>query len=58
MGFSEFSGLRNSASLPFSRKSSEDFLSVIAFQTSAVSVTQFLNSSISVALNDRLTNGC
>ncbi|KAJ4729607.1 Glyceraldehyde-3-phosphate dehydrogenase [Melia azedarach] len=36
MGFSEFSGLRNSASLPFSRKSSEDFLSVIAFQTSAV----------------------
>jgi hypothetical protein len=38
-GLSEFSGLRSSAaSLPFARKTSEDFLSVIAFQTSAVSL--------------------
>ncbi|KAF7819318.1 glyceraldehyde-3-phosphate dehydrogenase A, chloroplastic [Senna tora] len=36
-GFSDFSGLRNSSGyLPFSKKSSEDFHSVIAFQTSAV----------------------
>ncbi|MQL05371.1 hypothetical protein EI015_25110, partial [Escherichia coli] len=36
-GFSEFSGLRNSSGyLPFSRKTSEDLHSVIAFQTSAV----------------------
>ncbi|KDO63477.1 hypothetical protein CISIN_1g013492mg [Citrus sinensis] len=35
-GFSEFSGLRNSASLPFGRKSSDDFHSVIALQTSAL----------------------
>nr|DAD30343.1 TPA_asm: hypothetical protein HUJ06_009194 [Nelumbo nucifera] len=36
-GFSDFSGLRiSSASLPFARKTSDDFLSVIAFQTSAV----------------------
>nr|AHA84230.1 glyceraldehyde-3-phosphate dehydrogenase A [Phaseolus vulgaris] len=36
-GFSDFSGLRSSSSyLPFSRKTSEDFNSVIAFQTSAV----------------------
>lgn len=38
-GLSEFAGLRSSAaSLPFARKTSEDFLSVIAFQTSAVSL--------------------
>lgn len=38
-GFSEFSGLRNSsaASLSFGRRTSDDFFSVIAFQTSAVS---------------------
>ncbi|KAI3866580.1 hypothetical protein MKX03_023792 [Papaver bracteatum] len=38
-GLAEFSGLRNSSasSLPFaSRKSNEDFLSLVAFQTSAV----------------------
>ncbi|RDX79180.1 Glyceraldehyde-3-phosphate dehydrogenase A, chloroplastic [Mucuna pruriens] len=36
-GFSEFSGLRSSSGyLPFSRKTSEDFHSVIAFQTYAV----------------------
>ncbi|KAG2702910.1 hypothetical protein I3843_06G106100 [Carya illinoinensis] len=36
-GFSEFAGLRSSAaSLPFARKTSDDLLSVIAFQTSAV----------------------
>ncbi|KAF6134043.1 hypothetical protein GIB67_038334 [Kingdonia uniflora] len=37
-GMSEFSGLRNtSTSLSFSRKTSDDLLSVIAFQTAAVS---------------------
>ncbi|CBI21236.3 unnamed protein product, partial [Vitis vinifera] len=36
-GFAEFSGLRNSsACLSFNRKTSDDFLSVVAFQTSAV----------------------
>ncbi|MED6162703.1 hypothetical protein PIB30_073079 [Stylosanthes scabra] len=37
-GFSEFSGLRNSSSsfLPFSKKTSDDFHSVISFQTYAV----------------------
>ncbi|OAY52601.1 glyceraldehyde-3-phosphate dehydrogenase A, chloroplastic [Manihot esculenta] len=36
-GFQEFSGLRNSAAvLPFSKKTSDDFLSIVAFQTSAV----------------------
>ncbi|KAI7744493.1 hypothetical protein M8C21_032866, partial [Ambrosia artemisiifolia] len=36
-GFSEFSGLRSSsAALPFGRKSSDDLLSLVAFQTSFV----------------------
>ncbi|XP_038696754.1 glyceraldehyde-3-phosphate dehydrogenase A, chloroplastic-like [Tripterygium wilfordii] len=35
-GFAEFSGLRNSAAfLPFAKKTSDDFLSVVAFQTSS-----------------------
>lgn len=37
-GFSEFSGLRNSSALPFGKKSSSDeFVSFVSFQTSAVS---------------------
>ncbi|KAJ9132927.1 hypothetical protein P3X46_033745 [Hevea brasiliensis] len=36
-GFQEFSGLRNSAAfLPFAKKTSDDFLSVVAFKTSTV----------------------
>ncbi|KAH7577088.1 hypothetical protein JRO89_XS01G0202800 [Xanthoceras sorbifolium] len=50
-GFTDFSGLRNSASLPFARKtSSDDFVSVIAFQTSAVSTLHTLLSTLSISL--------
>ncbi|MDR5387573.1 hypothetical protein RHP06_25880, partial [Salmonella enterica subsp. enterica serovar Typhimurium] len=35
-GFSEFAGLRSSASLPFNRRTSDDLLSVVAFQTSVI----------------------
>lgn len=39
-GFSEFAGLRSSsASLPFGRKGSDDFVSMVAFQTTLVSAS-------------------
>ncbi|KAF3435343.1 hypothetical protein FNV43_RR22430 [Rhamnella rubrinervis] len=58
MGFSEFSGLRSStASLPFARKTtSDDFASVITFQTSAVGSSEgyrkgVVEAKIKVAIN-------
>lgn len=40
-GFSEFAGLRSSSSaaLPFAKRGYDDFVSVIAFQTSVVSAS-------------------
>ncbi|MCE3049309.1 hypothetical protein HAX54_044583, partial [Datura stramonium] len=35
-GFSEFSGLRTSSAVPFGRKTNDDLLSVVAFQTSVI----------------------
>ncbi|KAL8157790.1 hypothetical protein AgCh_002482 [Apium graveolens] len=35
-GFSDFAGLRSSAALPFNKRTSDDLLSVVAFQTSVI----------------------
>ncbi|TYH11624.1 hypothetical protein ES288_A07G273100v1 [Gossypium darwinii] len=56
-GFAEFSGLRNSASLTFARKTSDDFQSVIAFQTSALGINNggyrkgVVEAKLKVAIN-------
>ncbi|PIN08185.1 Glyceraldehyde 3-phosphate dehydrogenase [Handroanthus impetiginosus] len=55
-GFSEFNGLRSSSSaLPFTKKLSDDFVSLVAFQTSAVgggnSKRGVVEAKLKVAIN-------
>ncbi|KAL9689295.1 hypothetical protein QQ045_009679 [Rhodiola kirilowii] len=58
-GFMEFSGLRSSSacSLPFNRKSSDDFMSLIAFQTSAVGRSEGYRKGVTEAKLKVAING-